>query len=187
MIEKIKNTNATVKLEVKETEPSKNIEDKIKNELNGTPAKYFDISVVLKNKDTNEEIATISELSNKISITIVLPKELCKVEKGYNRAYYIVREHDGKIEMLEAKLDGQSLTFETDKFSTYAVVYKDTKVEETEVKPDEKPGTTDTKKDDGVTNPKTGDFVAMYIAIFAIAVIGMVMLNKTVKGKHGRK
>lgn len=44
-----------------------------------------------------------------------------------NRAYYIVRVHDGKTEILSTKFDktNNTLTFKTDKFSTYAIVYID--------------------------------------------------------------
>lgn len=45
------------------------------------------------------------------------------------RTYYIIRYHDGKAEIIEGTYDEktQTFTFETDKFSDYAIAYKDVK------------------------------------------------------------
>jgi hypothetical protein len=46
------------------------------------------------------------------------------------REYKIVRMHDGEAEVLDCKFDAvtNSLSFETDKFSLYTVVYSDTEL-----------------------------------------------------------
>lgn len=45
------------------------------------------------------------------------------------RTYYIIRYHDGKAEIIEGTYDEktQTFTFETDKFSDYAIAYNDVK------------------------------------------------------------
>ncbi len=80
-------------------------------------AQYFDISVILK--DGENELGTLSELGREIEFTIVVPEEL----KSVANRLYVVRVHDGKADKLDTKLneDG-TLTFKTDKFSTYALV-----------------------------------------------------------------
>ena len=35
-----------------------------------------------------------------IKLTVVLPNKLQEVKKGYSRVFYLVREHDGKIEKI---------------------------------------------------------------------------------------
>lgn len=49
------------------------------------------------------------------------------LEKPANETYKVVRIHDGKAEVLDAQLDKDSkrLIFQTDKFSTYAIIYSD--------------------------------------------------------------
>ena len=76
--------------------------------------------------------------------------------------YIIIRIHDGKVTIIDdvtVNADG-TLSFETDKFSTYALAYKDEeKQEET---------TTET-----TNNPKTADSILIYTAILSISVIGL--------------
>lgn len=45
------------------------------------------------------------------------------------RTFWVVRNHEGVVEFLPTTFDSQTntLTFETNKFSDYAIVYKDTK------------------------------------------------------------
>ena len=79
----------------------------------------------------------------------------------------MLREHDGKIEVLGYNLyvylfasDGKSLTFETDKFSNYALVYSDVLIE------DDEPAI-----DEPVENPSTNDSVGVFMALGAISVL----------------
>lgn len=82
-------------------------------------AQYLDISVLIK---ANEEtLGTINLLDKSIQFTIALPKDMLKE----GRDFYIVRIHDGVSTIIETELEGNSLTFSTDKFSTYAIVYED--------------------------------------------------------------
>lgn len=85
--------------------------------LNYKVLKYLDIklSAVIENKEL-----TVPETDGDITLSVAL-------EKPVNENYKIVRIHDGKAEIINARLDndGTSLTFRTDKFSTYAVIYSD--------------------------------------------------------------
>lgn len=78
---------------------------------------YFDIrfGAVVDDKEVN-----VSETSDSIIISIPLDNTM-------NGVYKVVRIHDGKTDILDAQLngDGTRLVFETDKFSTYAVIYSD--------------------------------------------------------------
>ena len=126
-----------------------------KNGLNAV-ASYFDLT--LKVVSLGSEVGTISETSNKIKFQVALPDELKEVKDGYTRTYYIIRYHDNLAEVLDTKLGDNLLTFESDKFSTYAITYVDTKI----------PVTT---KDE--TNPKTGDNVVLYTVISIISLLGI--------------
>ena len=61
------------------------------------------------------------------------------------RTYQIVRVHDGVAETLDSEYDesAQTLTFATDRFSTYAIVYSDTDKQIDKPSGDNKPATGD--------------------------------------------
>ena len=67
-----------------------------------------------------------------MKVTIKVPEELINKDSKTKREYFIARSHNGKVDILETKYNEKtnSLTFETDKFSDYAILYKDTKEKE---------------------------------------------------------
>ncbi len=69
----------------------------------------------------------ITNTTGNISIKITLPEEL-RADNGVTRIYKILRLHDGEVTVIDTVYDSSkhTLTFETDKFSTYALVYYDT-------------------------------------------------------------
>lgn len=85
--------------------------------LNYKVLKYLDIklSAVIDGKEL-----AVPETDGEVTVSVAL-------EKPANENYKIVRIHDGKAEIIDARLDneGKRLTFRTDKFSTYAVIYSD--------------------------------------------------------------
>ena len=69
-----------------------------------------------------QQVGKITELNALISITIDIPEEL----RAENRVFAIVRVHDGIAEILEdLDNDPDTITVITDRFSTYAIVYRD--------------------------------------------------------------
>ena len=87
----------------------------------------------------------------------------------------MLREHDGKIEVLDTTVasDGKSLTFETDKFSNYALVYSDVLIDDDEPVIDEP-----------VENPSTNDSVGVFMALGAISVVGLATATVVLKKRH---
>lgn len=119
----------------------------VKNEVNGSDKKLllayadkadaevvnaFDIEIELVIDDKNEGL--ISETDGKLTFKVAFPENL----KKDGRKFYVLRAHDGKVEKLPVNEDG---TFETDKFSSYMLVYEDVKATTPESKPEVKPGT----------------------------------------------
>lgn len=82
-------------------------------------AQYFDLSMLIKVEGT--QVGTLNELESKVSFKINISKDLIKE----GRQFYMVRIHDGKAERIQGDLKGNTFTFETDKFSIYALVYED--------------------------------------------------------------
>lgn len=102
----------------------------------------------------------ITEPGIAMKITIVIPDELLNADKTVSREYKIIRLHEGQVDVINGTFDSTTgeFTFETDKFSTYAIVYKDVPVNDDD--DNSTPGDTDVikpeddKKDEV---PKTGD------------------------------
>ena len=88
-------------------------------------AQYFDLSVVIKSVQADgqkKDLGNLNELNNKISFTVMIPEDL--EEEG--RTFYVIRVHNGKTDKLDVtkNADG-TYSFETDRFSTYALAYED--------------------------------------------------------------
>lgn len=98
---------------------------------------YLDLSmyknVKTQTKDGGQVVAqdeTLTKITNvpdKLTITVDIPSDLRAVPAGYKRTYHVIRVHDNQAEVLDTTQTGNQLTFETDKFSTYAVAYVDVK------------------------------------------------------------
>lgn len=177
------------------------IEDKVTSVL-GEDAKvqYLDVAIVLKADD--EELGTLNKLEEEITITVAIPEEL----KAEGRTYKVIRNHNGEVTVLETVLneDG-TISFKTDRFSTYALAYADEEGTSTNPNPDNtpseggstpseggstpseggsapsegntKPSVNDNKE---AKTPQTGDnrSVMMYVTICMVALAAIVVASK---------
>lgn len=120
------------------------------------------------------KVDKIEEATNEVEVKIAVPETVEKVAEGYTRKYYVVRVHNGETTILDAILnDDGTISFKTDKFSTYSLVYVDT-VAETPVVPAEK---------EELKNPKTGDAIIAIVAVFVLALAGIVITQIVKKNK----
>ena len=153
-------------LEVKEAQANELIETSTKGYKVG---KYLDITLYKSVNGTNE---SIHELSKVMKVTIKVPEELINKDSKTKREYYIARSHNGKVDILETIYNEKtnSLTFETDKFSDYAILYKDKKELKTTV-------TTSINKSNTkqTTKAKTGDN-ANIIGLMMLLVSSMFVM-----------
>ena len=153
-------------LEVKEAQTNELIESSTKGYKVG---KYLNITL---NKIVNGTSESIHELTKKLKISIELPTELINKDKTITRTYFIARSHNGKVDILETNYDEKTnkLTFETDKFSDYAIIYKDKKELKTTV-------TTSINKSNTkqTTKAKTGDN-ANIIGLMMLLVSSMFVM-----------
>ncbi len=86
---------------------------------NGNLALFTDISIGMTIGGI--QVANITKLPGMIDITMDIPAAL----QSGNRSFSVIRMHNGKAESLPATLiaGGTKIKFQTDKFSTYALVY----------------------------------------------------------------
>jgi LPXTG-motif cell wall-anchored protein len=90
-------------------------------------AVFLDIQLV---KQIANSSVNVQKLNDLIKVTVELPAELVNKAGNIKRSYSVLRYHDGdetKVTTLNAKFDEATgtLTFDTDRFSTYAIVYSD--------------------------------------------------------------
>ena len=97
-------------------------ETEIKKQSNdGIIGMYLDMSF-FKQIGNNPQIK-LSNLNHFLSITINVPEYMWG-NSGLTRFFYILRIHNGQVETLETTTN-TSISFMTDRFSTYALAYSD--------------------------------------------------------------
>ena len=122
----------------------------VKKDLTSKNVKYVvDINVL-----ENGQIVKISD--TKMKIRIALPEDL----KGFGKYEVVYISNDEIKETIPATVEDGYIVFETSHLSQYGIIA--TKVEEK---------TEQTKNE--TNNPKTGDNIAVYISLFAVAVAGI--------------
>ena len=114
-----------------------NVSDEVKTAMaqaakNYTIGQYLDISLLKYMTVNGSQQAGVPLHTTKdaLTISVAVPDALINTNSAVNRTYCIVRNHDGAITVLDAAFDAASktLTFKTDRFSDYAIAYKDTAV-----------------------------------------------------------
>lgn len=78
------------------------------------------LDINLYSIDVNGVSTKITSLNSPITINMYLPDDI--VDSIKNKTIKVARFHGGVLSMLDASLNGNILTFKTDKFSTYAIV-----------------------------------------------------------------
>ena len=122
------NMPVTIELAIRDTEGKESQQTKEAFDEKKLPGnmigRYFEVSLrETKKKDTQ----TISELPEKLKVTVCIPEHL----KAENRKFYILRLHterDGSQDFAQLSDEDDNpdtITFSTDKFSSYAIAYID--------------------------------------------------------------
>ncbi len=101
------------------------IENKINSINNMKHGMLIDISL-FKMVGNNAE-TRITETKAPIKIKFKITESLINKDSNVTRVYYIIRVHNGKVDVLNGSFNSASreFTFETDKFSSYAIAYID--------------------------------------------------------------
>ncbi len=128
-------------------------------------AGFYDINL-FKGINDDLKFEEVLETSDKVKITLNIPTTISKVEDGYKRTYYVIRLHNGKTDILDVTLiDDDKVSFETDKFSSYALAYTDEKIGNTTQ----------------IENPNTSDKALIYGVISLIGLSGIIYTAKVLK------
>lgn len=120
---------------------------------------YVDLSlkeVIYKGSTDDAWTTNISELDQPMTVKLSLAKEL----QGHSN-YTIIRNHNGTTSEVSSTFDAGSnaITFATDKYSTYAIAYKDSPITTT-----------------AINNPQTYDGINDQIILGIISLLGLLGL-----------
>lgn len=96
---------------------------------------FLDISLI---KQIGNYEGKVEKLNAPIRVSLTIPTELINTDESIERVYKVLRYHEGdanKVTVLDAIFDKATGTilFETDRFSTYALVYEDVEAGKDEV------------------------------------------------------
>lgn len=120
--------NVVLKLESADSKVDAKEKEAIQNKLGkNTLGIYLDIRLV---KQIGTYESNVENTNGTIKISFEVPQSLINADKKIEREYKIIRYHEGdteKVTVLDATYDKKTktITFETDRFSTYAIVYAD--------------------------------------------------------------
>ncbi len=90
--------------------------------------RYLNLSIMITTED-GEKLGTYNELTEKITFTLPKPKDIA-CPNGME--YVVIRVHEGVAEILPVTVNSDgSISFETDKFSSYALAVREVIDEET--------------------------------------------------------
>ena len=97
-----------------------------------TIGQYLDISLFkyMTVNGSQQACVALHTTKDALTISVVVPDALINTNSAVNRTYCIVRNHKGTMDVLDTAFDAASktLTFKSDRFSIYAIAYKDTAV-----------------------------------------------------------
>lgn len=170
-------SNADVELRIQNIDNTVSQEDKelIISNLNGyTVGQYLDITLW---KTVGSSTAKkVSSTNKSIAVTITVPETLRNRDSSRTRTYAIFRVHNGTVSILPDKDSVEStVTFNTDKFSTYVLAYKDT-IKKTKLSDGGDSGASTRNLNILSSIPDMGDHapVALSVLLLAVALIGIV-------------
>ena len=157
---------ADVKVSVSKATPTAEDKKLVEAQLKSTNkiAMYLDLGVKVSIKDADGTVigtdVALSETGTPVQFTVALDDSFINTNNTVDRTYQVVRIHEGKVDVLPTTFDPETktITFESDKFSTYALMYTDTP----------KASKTPVTSDDGN--------VALYAGMGVIALAAVVVM-----------
>ncbi len=90
-----------------------------------TLANEVDLTLFYKMDGTETQI---HETNKPVTVQLTLPDSAINADASKTRTYEVLRVHEGAVSVIPVTFDAdaKTLTFETDRFSAYAIAYKDT-------------------------------------------------------------
>ncbi len=128
------------------------VESEISKLTDYTLGQYIDVNLLIK--IGNKEQKKITETKKPIKVTLEIPAELL----GSGNTYSVIRVHNGETTVLpDLDDDENTVTIETDRFSTYALVYSENRTTPAESGGSSDNNTTSESDDNSSSNENSTD------------------------------
>ena len=114
-------------------------------------AAYYNVAIIVY--VDGHFIGFITEIPNQLSITVPFPNGVPNLSDGYQRVWKLMRYHNGEVIELDAQKTENGMTFDNDKYSYFALLYEDIKIDE----PDEEPTETDEPDEEPTETDEPGE------------------------------
>ncbi len=186
LVVSITNTDETVTAQEKEAVTATIAQ----NDAEQTVAIYLDID--LSKKVGDGEASLITETNAPVTIVIDIPEEF----QSANRQFSVIRVHDGvSTELPDLDNNPRTVTIETDRFSTYALIYTDQTIENTVPDTEAADGTADEAAPDDrsyadadTDGEKDNGFSTAYVvgAVVAVVIVIAVCLAVAIRKKQSK-
>lgn len=128
----------------------------------------------------------VHEANEPLVVSLTLPDSITGDTSKKTRSYEVIRVHDGKVSVIPSSFDAdaKTLTFETDRFSAYAVAYKDA-VDEGIGGTTEDDGKAPAQDDDDALNSSlamTGDIsMPTTLVLAALAALSILLVARRLR------
>lgn len=130
-LETAKTDDVQIILSIDNADASVSEEDRqlIAAQLNGyTVGQYLDINLYKVIGEDRTQVAATP--GGKVRITVTMPYGLRNTDRSKKRTYAVIRVHDGVAAILpDEDEDAATVTFASDLYSIYAIVYQDTDIQ----------------------------------------------------------
>ncbi|MCH5266291.1 MAG: hypothetical protein J1F02_10360 [Lachnospiraceae bacterium] len=176
-----KGSNANIELRIRNIDNSVSQKDKekiIANLGSYVAGEYLDIT--LWKTVGSSEAKKVHNTEKPISITVTIPAQLRNTDSSRERSYAIFRVHNGAVTVLQDQDSVENtVTFATDKFSTYVLAYRDTRKGSGS-------GTGQSHSTIGGAGPETGDNAPILpvTVVFVLSLVGIATVMTVGKKRN---
>jgi len=155
-LESQQEVSVSVNIEDMTDEEKAEVLEKISEILKGDKKAGAYLNITVSVDFDNDPAYNLTKFDNPFKVTIEIPSDIPELKSGYTRTYTIIRIHDDEVdEITDVTVnDNGTLTFKTDRFSSYVLTYTDT------VNPD--------TSDNAIVNIIVG-----MISLFAVVAVAM--------------
>ncbi len=144
---------------------------------------YLDLSLLMKTTE-GQALGKINKLSKPLKVTFAVPEGW----EAPGRDIVVLRMHNGLVDILNTVLNADGTrSFETDRFSTYAVAFVDKEVEEdTDAPTTDADDSADTTGPENVVEDDSNGTLFIVIGIIIVLLVAAFIIFLALKGKKNK-
>jgi hypothetical protein len=151
---------------------------------------YLDITLE-KNVGNGVPVQVKETVGGKLSISVEVPAEMINTDSTKTRKYSVARYHDGVVDILDCNFADGKITFESDKFSVYAIIYSDSDITTSDKNDNNTQAATEASNEATTAAQQTGETptgdslsLAYVLGLFVLLMMSAVTLAVLLRKKE---